>query len=79
MQRDHSETFTSAALKIIFQYQHKLACSIYPGHIKIKIFGLIIMQKDTYNKIIPGVNEDNSAASFISLDDMNDEKNNRMK
>ena len=44
---DHSETSTYKCFRQLFWYQHKLDYYVYSGHIKIQIFGVITLSKET--------------------------------
>ena len=73
MVSDKSESSTYTVVKIIVQYQHKLAKTNRPSHNKKKS-KIIIMLKDIEYPIFSEINEDVASASFISLHFVNDEE-----
>ena len=46
-QRDTFENLTPTVVKIVVRYKHKISYCVYPIHINIQIFGVIIMSNDT--------------------------------
>ena len=54
-------TVKYTVLKLVFQYRQKLPYCVYPSNIKIQIFKVMMMSKDTDSTIVLGKFENDAA------------------